>query len=168
VTEARLRLHEGAGGAQIIQDQHAPIESYLETMRSSGSKLSSSVPRESSMDARRPSPTLQPKGTNLPFPRVQTSPAIPKKLDNSPSFPKAQFGKQMQSNKAATSATQMSISAAAAQSSRKGGSKTEPKNPFEEEDDSNNPFLEDEQGTKTKNPFEDDDDYDPSLNPFAE
>ena len=159
VTEARLRLHEGAMANYAPAEQAtSSIDSYLDSMRNpkhATVPLSSSGSGSagSSYEIRR-SPVIQPKvGTNLPFPRVHTSssPALPRKLENpSPQFPKK-------------SRPPVSISAAAAQSSRK----PEPKNPFEddEEEDKNNPFLEPTE--PTKNPFEEDD-YDSSLNPFAE
>jgi hypothetical protein len=93
--------------------------------------------------------------TNLPFPRISSSPALPKKVETTPAV-----------KKPVTNKPPISISAAAAQSSR-----TEPKNPFDEDDegydndeDKSNPFLE---PSEPKNPFEEDD-YDSSLNPFAE
>lgn len=130
-------------------DGSAPIETYLESMRTSRHvPMSSSLGTSGSFEARR-SPNTQPKlGTNLPFPRVHTSPAPPRKSEVSKPQPPS------------------TISAAVAAQSSKS---VEPKNPFEEDEDKNNPFLEAEEvPPQPKNPFEEDDDYDSSLNPFAE
>ncbi|ODN06411.1 Vacuolar protein sorting-associated protein 11 [Orchesella cincta] len=145
-SEARLRLHEGSlsyAEKSISTSSQAPIESLLETM-----KKSPAVP--SGFEGRR-SPLTQPKAaTKLPFPRVQSTSASVTSRQESP---------QLQKRK-----PPVSIIAAVQQSVKQ----SEPKNPFEEDGDTSNPFLEPEpEAATSKNPFEEDD-YDSSLNPFAE
>jgi len=99
----------------------------------------------------RRSPINQPKvATSLSFPRVQSA---------STSVTSRQESPQLQKRK-----PPVSITAAVQQSIKP----PEPKNPFEEEEDTSNPFLEQEsESAPSKNPFEEDE-YDSSLNPFAE
>ncbi|CAL8099347.1 unnamed protein product [Orchesella dallaii] len=143
-SEARLRLHEGTlsySDKPVSTPSQAPIESLLETMKKSPAVTSG-------FEGRR-SPISQPKSaTSLPFPRVQSAATSTTSRKESP---------QVQRRK-----PPVSITAAAQQTVKQ----PETKNPFEEEEDTSNPFLEPEP-TPSKNPFEEDE-YDSSLNPFAE
>lgn len=154
-SEARLRLNEGTLGYSerpISTPSVAPIESLLETMKRSSVQSSTTFEGRSSTASQ---PKEGPPPSNLPFPRVQASSSTISSSITRQDSPKLPSRK----------AQQMSISAAVHHSGKK--QQPEPKNPFEEEeDDTNNPFLEAEP-RDSKNPFEEDD-YDSSLNPFAE
>ena len=126
--------------------QPPPIESFIDAMKRPGPSSSSGF------EGRRSAVPPNVTSTSLQFPRVSTSTTTMPPLQVS-SMSKSALKKPF----SGTVPSNQSISAAAASANKKSI------NPFETDDDVNNPFVE---SKPPKNPFEDDDDYDPSLNPF--
>jgi hypothetical protein len=157
-TEGRLRLKEGtkSGFAKPGSVNITSIESYLESAKTD----------TASDFGARMSTTQQSSSTTMPFPRVQVSGGS---LKSEPV--RSNFGTSKGTSQKVEARSPMlprSIAeAAAASTAKKTKTPSVSKNPFEDEEDENNPFL-DSAPAKPKNPFEEDDDYDSSLNPFAE
>ncbi|CAG7816852.1 unnamed protein product [Allacma fusca] len=162
-TEGRLRLKEGtkSGFSKPASVTVTSIESYLESVkpetesaRDFGARMTATAPALSS---------------SMPFPRVQVSGSgsvtQPAK-SNIGSLKASQKSNEQKVIVESTTVHRSIAEAAASTTTRASTGKN--MNPFEDEEDTSNPFLSSVPAQKSSNPFEEDDDYDSSLNPFAE